>query len=157
MMSAMETLLEGATRALDEAADAWKREEEAGVRASSAEALVQTALLIVSFTEGFVAAIWEALFAGKVRDIRAEGERLTWLIERAIATTTGTRDLALTSQEQGYTITGLTELSEGIKRLERAREDLARRWPVRLLHRLAESLKRPWFLGFPCFRSLCQF
>ncbi|SRR6266542_2342308 len=128
-MSATETLWAGTARTLDEASDALKREEEAAVRASAAEALVRTALLLVSITEGIVANIWDALFSEKVCDVRAEGERLGLMTERAIAVTSGTRDLALTSQEQGYTITGLTELSEGIKRLERAREDLARRWP----------------------------
>src|SRR5262245_28721795 len=33
----------------------------------------------------------------------------------------------------------------------------ADRWPLPLLHRLAVSLKRPYFLGFSCCRSLRRF
>lgn len=128
-MSAMETLLEGTARALDEAADAWKHENETSARAQGAEALVRTALLTVSFAEAVVAGVWEALFSDKLRDVRAAGEHLASLIERASAVTNVTRALALSLQEEGYTIAGLAELSEGIKRLERARDDVARRWP----------------------------
>src|SRR5262249_33894439 len=115
--------------ALNEAVDAWKRENEAAARAQGPEALVRTALLTVSFAEGVVADLWEALFSNKVRDVRAAGEQLASLIERTIGITNGTRDLALSALAEGYTTAGLVELSEGLKRLERARDDVARRWP----------------------------
>jgi len=129
VMSATDVLWEGTARAIGEAAEAWKREEESAARATAAEALVRAALGLISITEGIIAHTWDDLFSERIRQVQAMGDHLESFTTQAISVADQMRELALCSETEGHKVEKLPELSEAIERLARAKEALARRWP----------------------------
>src|SRR5262249_28287882 len=128
-MSATDVLWEGIARAIAEAVEALKREEESAVRATAAEALVRATLGLISITEGLIARTWDDLFSERIRQVQATGDHLESFTEQTIRLGDRMRELALLSETEGHKVEKLPELSEAVGRLARAKEALARRWP----------------------------
>ena len=128
-MIATEILWEGTARAVDEATDAWKREEESAARAQGVEDILRGALGMVYFAQRLICFQWDALFSERIRDVRDEGERLKRMAARSLHLANNASALAGLSEAEGYTFGQLPELVEAVDRLKRLEDDLARRWP----------------------------
>ena len=128
-MTATEALWKGTVRAVEDAEDAWKREEERAARAQGAEDILRGTLAMVHFARREIAFQWEAIFSGRVRDVRDTGERLERMASRTLSLAEDARKLISTGEADGSSFAQLPELTAALDELARLRDDLARRWP----------------------------
>lgn len=128
-MTATEALWKGTVRAVEDAEDAWKREEEAAARAQGAEDILRGSLAMLHFARRDIALQWDALFSGRIRDVQDTRERLQRMAARTISLAEEARKLVGISETDGYSFTQLPELAAALAELVRLRDDLARRWP----------------------------
>ena len=128
-MTVTETLWEGTVRAVGEAADAWKREEESAARAQGVEDLLRGTLAMVHLAQRVIALQWDALFSGRIRAVRETGERLDRIATRTISLAGDARALVGISEAEGYSFDQLPDLAAALGELARRNDDRARRWP----------------------------
>ena len=128
-MTVTEALWQGTVRAVEDAEDAWKREEERAARAQGAEDILRATLAMIHFARRAITLQWDALFSGRVRDVRDTGERLERIATRTLSLAGNTRELVGISKTDGHSFDPLPDLVAALDELTRLKGDLTRRWP----------------------------
>jgi hypothetical protein len=127
--SVLFTLCRGRTRAIEEAAEAWKKDHADAQFACDVDFLARECVELAGVASAVHSEARRSLFEGRFPNVDATGRALLELLEASVRATASTAECAAEIGRLGYAVEEPQAFAKATADLRRLRQEVADQWP----------------------------